>query len=395
MKLPPFSKLELADICQFPYTSGIRHSKFRVTPAAAFGRAAHSVGECIACWGDAPVGDIVHANELDQSQHEQIISAYVELSDQLNYEAQTDRWRVTEWRFGLQLNSGLVREVDWDKHRRRKNEIWGIIDLLREDGDGVLRIRDYKTGFGARWLQPLDTLQLLCYGLAAARFHKRDEVIVELCGVGEELKLESGVMDDFLLDWAWDRLHDIQSKVLASGNNVPRPGPHCRDMFCPIVDQCPATKKSLVAIDAASAIRMPLVAEIESDDHARYILKRLPAMKAALKKVEDAVRDRYTSRSLELEDGCTLAHWEYETEKVVISDDALRILNLHLNDGASNLVESKISRSAIRAMCKDVAPPRGGAALERALWADLKDVGAINTSKHTKFESRKKKKQDE
>jgi len=393
MKPPSFSKLKLADLCQFPWTSGLR-GRFITSPAAAFGKAAHSMAECIAVFGDAPVGDISKLNGLDQAQNEKLINAYVELDDRLNYEAETDKWRETELCFGMQLHTGQMRRLEFGgnkRWRRRKDEVVGIIDLVREDGDGKLRIRDYKTGFGARWETPLESLQLMCYGLAATRLFGREEVTVELCSVGDELWVEPGEMDEFLLDWAWDELHRIQAKVLDRANNVPKPGAHCSELFCDVADQCPATKAAMIAIDAASEIKMPLTVKIESDDHARYILQRLPAMKRALKAVEDAIKERYTSTSLELADGKLLTHWEENRSKVSINDTSMQILNKHLDGGADNIVEKKISKTALKSTCKDVAPPRGGSALYRAIWSELEEAGVVTETTHLKFEARKRK----
>lgn len=392
MKLPSFSKLDLAAICQYPWTSGIK-SKDTYGKAAAFGKAGHKMAECIAVWGDAPVGDIADEQKLDQETHEQLINAYVELTDRLNYEAQTDRWRTTEWCFGFQLHTGLVREIDFSRRwRRRTNEMVGIIDLLREDEEGVVRVRDYKTGFNARFMLPMDVLQLLCYGLAAARFHKRDRVIVELCALGAELNLETQEMDEFMFDWAWEEMHRIQGLVLDhKTNNVPRPGPHCREEFCPIVDKCPATKAAMEAIDKASAIEMPMTVDIVSDEHALYIYERLPALKAALKKVEDAIRERYKTGELSLSNGKTLKHWESSKETMVVNDSSIQILDKHLKGQGSDLVERKVSKSALTSLCKDVAPTRGGSALFRTVWADLERAGLVNTSTYSKFEARKPK----
>jgi hypothetical protein len=394
VKLPSFSKLELASLCQYPWTSGIRY-KETYGKAAAFGKAAHKMAECIAVWGDAPVGDIADEQQLDQEHHEQLINAYVELTDRLTYEAQHDHWRITEWCFGLQLHTGLVRPIDFNRRwRRRNNEVVGVIDLLREDEEHRLRVRDYKSGYGARYLTPMDSLQLLCYGLAAARYFKRETVIVELCAIGTELWIESQEQDEFLLDWAWEELHRVQALAQDHANNIPKPGAHCRELFCPIVDKCPATQKSLAAIDAATEIKMPLVCEIESDEHALYIYERLPAIKAALKKVESALRERFRDSELTLSNGKKLTHWDVTRERVAVTDATIGILDKHLNGQGGDLVEQKISNTAIRALCKDVAPDRGASALYRTVWADLERAGLVNTSTHQKFEARKVKKDD-
>jgi hypothetical protein len=390
VKLPSFSKLELAALCQYPWTSGKPHNE-TTSEAAALGKAVHSMAQCLAIWGDAPVGDIADANGLDQDNHEQLINAYVELLDQLGHEQLTDRWRAAEVCFGLQLDTGLVRHIDFERRwRRRHNEVVGVIDLVREDEDGRLRVRDYKTGRGALYMKPSDSLQMLCYGLAATRLYRRDRVIVELCQVGSELWLEVDEMDDLLLDWTWERLHEVERLVLDQGNNVPRPGPHCRELYCPIVDRCEATQASLVAIDAAADLSMPLTVSIESDEHARYIYGRLSGVKAALKAVEDALHERHQLWPLDLGDGRVLANWETERESVIVNKASLTVLNAHLENRALDIVEQKVTKTAIKELCKEVGPPRGGPRLFNELWDRLRAAGAVNTSKYTRFEARKR-----
>jgi len=388
-KLPSFSKLELADKCQFPWTSGIRHPEFD-TKRGLYGKAIHSVAECIGIWGDAPVGDISSKFELDATDKDKLINIYVELCDFLDGEQVSKRF--CEFAFGFQMHTGRVRVLSMDfdspyhkRWRRRSNEIIGIIDLLWTDTDDRLHVRDYKTGRYKMFQPPLEDLQLMGYGLAMSRFMKRDEVEIEFCNLSDGVNLKSATMDSFMLEWAWERMHEIAAKSQDKTNDVPKPGPWCRELFCPIVAKCPATAASIEAIDKSSKVRLPMIAEIESDDHARYLLERMPAVESALERIKDALRKRYTGRALELEDGNVWGQFEETRETIVVNETALGILNKALDGKATHLVESKVSKSAIKATCKDVAPPRGAAALQRRIMDELREEGLINEQTFTKY----------
>lgn len=119
----------------------------------------------------------------------------------------------------------------------KPSEIRLICDVAQ--GDLVI---DYKTG------RPIEgaSVQTRALALAWARLHGLDSVRAALAYVddaGRWWRYDEERLDVFDLAETAEMLRDLYDH---EAEHVPRPGPWCRELYCPLAGSCPATRPALV-----------------------------------------------------------------------------------------------------------------------------------------------------
>ena len=386
MIFPSFSQLDLADHCQFPQLSNLRPSKGG-SREATFGTCVHEAAQCLAVWGDAPIDAI--GDELgDERDVDKLTAAYLAIGEHLI--ESDDKWRMTEVPVAIDLKTGGARALSIAGKRRYRvtpDERPGTIDLVRQCGDKLI-VTDYKTGWYRRFTAPMDDLQLLAGGICAARIWKADSVTIEFWHVDDEVHVVQAELDAMMLDWAWERLTKVYAKFDEWQNAVPKPGVWCKDGFCKVVGNCPATTSAINATLQVARTKYPMVPEIKDDDHARFILERLPAVKKAAKLLEDALKERYDLQPLDLLDGRRWGKVESVREKILVNDQSEAVLRQALGGSfIDKVVTKRITKAAVASAVKEVAPKGGATALNKSIMEQLEAVSAIQVTPYSQFKT--------
>lgn len=268
----------------------------------------------------------------------------------------------------------------------REGERSGAIDLVYRRA-GRLVVRDWKSGPRAREHRPADTLQLLAYGAAAALASGDQAVTLELAHVDEfGVLVVADDLDAFTLDAAALRVAERYAEV-ARRAALPNPGPHCWECYCPILPVCPVTTSAIEAVHKV-AEAPAMVVEFTSPEHAATVRTRLKMVQKACDAIEEALK-AYASRT-PIPAGNGKVYGVRMASRDVIDiakPGAMSVLEKHLGAmGADVAVERSTSKAAIHRAAVDVSPKGKAAALERALFAELRELGAMTTSEYPKTE---------
>lgn len=384
--LPTFSRFDVAQRCVFPWTSHLRWPKRPDSDFAGFGRAVSEASECLAVWGHAPYDAVIERNGLGDSDRRKFLSAIAHVAELLADEACTDRWRKAEVALAYDVVTATAREVrkahPRDYSDQRPRELAGTPDLVRLRADGVLVVRDYKTGRYKWGHRPGDTPQLRALGLSAARAYGHRLVVVETVQVDDDgLRPLEDELDDFELAVVAGELRQVYERIQGPPE-PPKPGHWCRGGYCPLVASCPATERTLAAISSASELKHPLTAEIASAAHAAYALERLAAAEMAIDTIRHAVEEYARAHGpVPLANGKMWGAVQSDgRESVDLSvAGAVELVERHLGAfGAASAIDRKTSKSALEAAAKAAQQKRGeGVQKARALFDALRELGAL------------------
>lgn len=392
MFLPSPSKVGLAEVCQFPWSRFSPRWPERTTSIfAGFGSAVGKVGELHASGEAVDLDAIAVEHKLTPGQ----VAAFrlcaghvIERLDELKADAS-----VTDLRAEVPFAWHAVEDAGRECGARapggratdeRDGERSGTVDIVYRVG-GRLVILDWKTGPRAREHRPRETPQLVMYGLAAARAHGDREVMLVLAHVDVDgVDLVADVLDLWELDAAALRFRALFSR-LAADDIVPTPGPHCVDMYCPIVSVCPVTVAAMREIERAAeapplALSMP--DQITSPEHAAQIRVRLKMVEEACKVTKALALEPYVRRNgpLPLGNGKVWGAVQNDGRETVdlAKPGALDVLTKHLGAfGVDAAVERSTSKTAIHQAAVATAPKGKAAALERALFEELRGIEAV------------------
>jgi hypothetical protein len=366
--LPSPGKYALADACGFAWS--IHAPKWpRVSDSdfAGWGKAVSQVAECLAVWGDAPVADVAGAcNVAPEKLHR--VAKHLRLL----LEQDDATWRAAE--------RGLSYDPETDEVRVGVSR--SAPDLVFRRRDGWLTVRDYKSGYMAATHSDVRANpQLRAYAYFAHQAYGADEVRVELAHVSDEgIIIDAAEFDAFELAVIAGEVRDRLARPYHEA--VPRPGRHCSAFYCPIVSECPATKRAMAQVDAAAeAADVPMTAVIQSAQHARDVRNRAKAIARALETIEMAAKD-YVKKTgpVELSPGLWWGARQHDGKRFVdaASTEARRIIERHLGDfAAAAAIDWSTSIGALEAGAKSVAVKGKAAALARALFAELEEAGAL------------------
>lgn len=386
-----FSRLDLAQACSYPWTSGLVGYQ-REDEHRDFGSAVSSVAECLAVMGDAPYDAIAQCYHLSVAETHRLYSVGARIGDYLDGDEAT--WLKCETAFALDVRSGECRALGTrgrDYSDATEVEIPGSSDLefngVARDNYGKiifrgLVVRDWKTGRYTIGKRPRDSGQMRALGLAAARTYGADEVCVQLAQADEDgVRVRSDVLTAWDLDGTLDWIREVHAATQRRGTDLPRPGAHCRDGYCSVLATCPATLAHERAVLGASVPRWAIVPHLESPEHAAYVRERARALEEVVKQLNDAIERFAATTPIPLPNGKHLRLVEQERETVDLSAaGAWDALVAQLGDRATDAVERKTSKSKIFDAAKSVAPKRGATALSEKIYDSLRACGALKVS---------------
>jgi hypothetical protein len=302
-QLPAASYHELTAHCVFPWNSG-RRWPAREAPGDAqrFGSAFHELAALVSMGQGADDGTIIEGlvitYGLTPSEERRLVAVRAALvavvaDDQVETDSADGddgpvalplRW--SEEAFAFEPATGKARHAK-DRRDKTPTEIFGAADLVFLRVDGVLVVRDWKTGRRAADKRPSETRQLRFLALAAAQVHGADTVRVELAFVDDEaVELVGEDLDALELGAIDGEIAELVERLEAPA--VPNPGPWCERNYCPIRSVCPATLAALAKVDADLAA-FPLGAPFASSEHAAFVRHRLPVLRAALDAIDTQI----------------------------------------------------------------------------------------------------------
>lgn len=251
-----------------------------------------------------------------------------------------------------------------DDHEAKPSEIRLIADIAQ----GSL-VADYKTG------RPIEGAaeQTRALALAWARLHGLETVRAALAYVDDDGRIwrwDEQTLDVFELGAVAEGLRELYEH---EAEHQPRPGPWCRELYCPIAGACPATAPALVhAIGGAAPSLDPQTpAEATALWQARNALRRWEMS------AHDALR-RYVDagHTVEIGDGRRWGRVESKgAERVMLTLDGLRLLRETLPAA----LEESTSKTAIERAARDRAHAR-------EVIAQLGKLGCLSSKTTVKYE---------
>jgi len=161
-------------------------------------------------------------------------------------------------------------------------------------------VYDWKTGSGEGAGPQLRTLSLM-----AARAWKTETATgaaLEVTGAGvKEVAHEHH--DAFALAGIAGGLSDLLAFIPGA---EPRPGTHCGELYCPARATCPEVNKAHVALVPEQALVRKFSTEVESPEHAVWMMDRIRLVEAACKAIKDAIKAKVPEGGWLLDDGSKL-----------------------------------------------------------------------------------------
>jgi len=204
----------------------------------------------------------------------------------------------------------------------------GTADIVAIECNGTKRayVADWKTGDGSNAGPQLRALALM-----VARAHGLDVVTVEALEVSD-----MGVrpvcreeLDAFALDAIAGELGEAIHEINAA---EPRPGPHCGELYCPARASCPAGKEAAEQLVPVTSLTYRMSTDVQSGEHAAWMLDRVRLVEAACKQVKDAIKEACPEGGWALDDGSKLS----EGSRTVTRFDKGKAVDLCKSLGATD-----------------------------------------------------------
>jgi hypothetical protein len=174
-----------------------------------------------------------------------------------------------------------------------------LVVVFPVGGKNIL-VYDWKTGSG-EGAGP----QLRALGLMAARAYNAETATtaaleVTAAGVREAAHEHH---DAFALAGIAGGLADLIAFIPGA---EPRPGDHCGSLYCPARTTCPEVNKAHVALVPEQALVRKFSTDIESPEHAVWMMDRIRLVEVACKAIKDAIKSKVPEGGWELADGSKL-----------------------------------------------------------------------------------------
>ena len=264
--------------------------------------------------------------------------------------------------------SGTTRE---SRHKRthddpdaKPSEIRLIADIAQGD-----LVADYKTG------RPIEgaSEQTRALALAWARLHGLETVRAALAYVDDDGRIwrwDEQTLDEFDLLAIRDDLRELYEH---EAEHQPRPGPWCRELYCPVAGACPATAPALVhALGGAAPSLDP-----QTPEEATALWQARNALRRWEMSAHDALR-RYVDagHTVEIGDGRRWGRVESKgAERVTLTPAGVECLR----DALPAALEVSTSKTAIERCAVDRAHAR-------AVIAELGKLGCLSSKTTVKYE---------
>lgn len=400
MSLPSPSKLELADECLFPFTSGEDWLDIR-SDHALFGNAVHEAADRLVTAPDEQpdLDEIAERHKVPEKRREEFEQAVEAVAERLAEEREDMLEARAELYVAYDLEKDKARLVLDPSEPKRPGEIRGKIDLLFKHAErGLLVVRDWKTGRRLLRKRPADQYQILFYAVAVSRLFGVDELVVELAFVSRDgVQVIPAYLDAFAIDSAKARLDELAAAC--ERPSLPVYGAHCKALHCPIAHKCPAVAAAMVELDEASKLRGPLDAEQlkeATDEQVADAWLRLAGIEQRVEQIRAVTEERIRSMgsTIPVHGGMVLGVREHRgNESIKWSDETEKILAERLGSRADEAVTKRTTKKSIERAAKALEESMGnaqrGAGLKRyrGILAALNDAGQIKAgAPYTKVE---------
>lgn len=359
--LPSASKLELAEHCVYPWSSGVRWPKREPMSAdQRYGLAFHDLAAAMAA-GSADIPAIITARQLTGAEEKRLEATADHLAEVLLLD-QAAATPEAEVAYVYDVDTGAIERAA-DRWAGGPGRVYGAADLVFERQDGVYVVRDWKTGHRARGRSPGQTPQLRFLGMVAGALAGFSTVRVELAFVDEEgVEVVGEQLDALDLGAVEGELAGLVDRIKEPP--TPRPGPWCERYYCPLRASCPATLAALAHVDGELQ-RFPLLGAFQSAEHAAFVRHRLPVLQALLDERQADIEEyskHYGPLPVEDKPGMVWGPREQPgRERIEASPAALKILRSKLSaEGAEVAIEKSISKASIeRGVKRDVTAAGG------------------------------------
>ena len=348
-----------------------------------YGTAWHGVAERTIDTGKA-CDPLEFAEALDDAATERLVATYEQWLPWWQKARGDLRWQA-EVRVAWDVVTGHARLLPKTKNAREygdlaPTEVAGTIDAVGEDAVR-LEVIDWKSGY--RPVEsPRTNVQLAFYGAAIATAMGRDSARVNIAKPGPEAVVLYEPHDLDVISFAAIQA-EVRDMLDRLPTSEPVAGPWCD--YCPARGGCPATADQVAeVISAASIVRKhPFSLEVQSNDHAAWMLTAIDGVEDFLKSAKAKLREFADKNGgILLEDGTVWSAHSVHTEKPAL--DVPGALQALYALGLTGAVESRTTWAAIKRA--------GGAEGEKRARAELKRIGAIKASDHDRYEARPVKK---
>lgn len=382
---PTASRVGLALRCVYPWTSGQRAPEREWGVEALVGTAVHLAAEQ-AIRGEAGPIDMSSLPEDAREKADDLVDV---VRNFIGEERERPHHLYdAEVPVELDLLTGAGRVLPStgprDYSARIDTGLAGTIDHLLWPVDGLLTMRDWKTGQQRGFANEAARTQTRTLAVATAAIHGVDAVATEIAHITTAgVEIEREVLGDRMLgehEWALGEL----GVRLRGGPSAPTPGPWCVEGFCPLLGNCPATKGALAAV----VHEVPVFDLFDGDADALHLIDLLPRAKAALAAVEERLKDRIRRNPPTAPDGRRYGYVEQERRAVIVrTPQQFAVLAGVLGEHATAAVEMKSVASIAsiqRAARRMLGGGRGvGALRDKALTA-LAAAGGVKVGRYEK-----------
>lgn len=379
-RFPSASRLGLAAHCVYPWSSGATWlGEGAPTPDQRYGNAFHVLAERALGGTTLLEGEALDAlaracaaeHALTEAESDNLRAAALRLLEAIQQDHVQGPLHV-ETAAAFDPLTG-TRRLMVGNERGEPHELYGRADLVFLRTDGVLVVRDWKTGERAREAAPRDTPQLRALALLFSE--PGVPVRVELAFLGEDgIEIRGD-------DLTAEDLRDVEGELVELAAHLeappePRPGPWCERLHCPMRATCPATLAALASVDA-EITRYPLTGPVQGPEHAAFLRHRLAALQAWMEERERAVREEAKRAPLPVagKDGTYWGPVEYPGhEKIAATPEVMEVLRTELPAGVEKAVSMEVTKASLdRAVRAQVLQVHGGNRLPRGVAGKLKE----------------------
>lgn len=387
--LPSSSKIGLAQLCGFAWSPHAPRWPAQVYSGfAAKGKAAHAVVEKLLSGETYDVYKEVAAAGVEGKAgvRSAVATAEVAAKHYAALKETTDQWDV-ERPIAFDVYTGKARYLAGNRAgraygQRGPNEITGALDQAAIFSDHIV-VYDLKTGQPERKGAAADSPQLKFYALCLSRIHGLPVRVCYNHADDDGVTPDEADMSEAELGRFAESLREMVNGLATA---VPKPGHHCTSNYCPLLSECPATKKALAQIDAAADYMQPFNVAIQGPEHAASVRVRLGMVKAATVAIDERLKAWSRANGpIEVAPSMMWGARDETRSTVDISHPgAYALLVKFLGGKADQAVELDTSRAAIERVA-------GNKKLVAELFAELENIGAMRHSTYSKMTEWRKK----
>lgn len=367
MSVPSASSLDLAQRCQHPWSAVPEWpaQAFASSASADLGTAVHAAIDMAIANGEVDVPAVMRAHGLAGGDAATGGAMVREALDFVRPMVERGALLCTEVPLALDVRTGQARVLRSRGHRdcagRREHEIVGTVDLVVVD-HGAVSVHDWKTGRMAS--SQRRGLQLRFAAVAMAGLLDADAVRGSYVYISEDGAQERGRIELDALD-IYEALAELREvyQLVRRGPSAPVPGPHCAEMWCPMLGVCSATASALTTVRDS-------LADVSTEERAAQVWEQIPRIEAAIKAAKAELQAMVRRRPVRLLNGKRLALVERSAQRVsTLTPEAVAWLH---REGLDEALDFSTSAAALKRA--------GGAKKARKAMDALGEMGCVRPS---------------